>query len=116
MTSVFDRELPYEGTFQGLRLQAAEDGHRGQTSHGRIMAEFRSHPDQHAPEEVSEQMLNAISAAGYGWGLVAVLGWLAAEHGDLAYQAACIVQDVQINGGNRWCEDIPYPPQEGNSR
>lgn len=76
------------------------------------MADVRAHPDQHAPEEVREEMLIAISAANYGWSLVAVLGWLTAEHPHLAYRAGCIAQDVQINGGNRWCEDVPYPPVE----
>lgn len=35
---------------------------------------------------------------------------------DDAYRAGCITQDVMVNGGNRWCEDLPYPPQDEAGR
>lgn len=111
-TDPLTRGLPYEGTVQTLREQAARDAYRGEQTYGRLFAQIREYPDTLSPEDTRNDLIVATGCAGYGWGLVAVLGWLAKEHPELAHQAGCIVQDVQINGGNSWCEDMLYPPAD----
>lgn len=115
-TEPLTRDLPYENTLGGLREKAARDAYQGQEVYGRLLREVRAHSDQYAPEEIREQMMTALSAANYGWSLAAVLGWLAKEHPKLAYRAGCIAEDVMINGGSRWCDDLwPVVAIEGGS-
>lgn len=111
MSEFDERELPHEGTVQDLRLQAARDAYAAGRLHSRLTQEWRENRDQHAPVEIAEQTLTAIAAANYGSALVEVLGWLAAEHPDLVFRAGCIAQNVMIDGGGRWSEDIPWPPE-----
>lgn len=52
------------------------------------------------------EFLRAHSGAMSGWGLVAVLGWLAKTYPQIAVRAARMVDDIGTNGGNDYCQDI----------
>jgi len=106
------RELPYEGTVQDFRMQAARDAYRGERVIGRIVAAGHDRPGPYSPD-ARERLLVATSAASYGWGVLGLIRWVGDQYGpDAAWKAAAIAQDIGVNGGNRWCEDIPYPPTD----
>jgi hypothetical protein len=78
-------------------------------------------PGHKATPEENNEFYRAHSGAMAGWGLVAVLGWLAKEFPQIAIRAARMVDDVGTNGGNGYCEDInlgdgeepePAPPTD----
>lgn len=107
------RELPYEGTVQDFRIQTARDAQRGVEAYSRLFGSIRDERDGPLSPEDTERHLLAISAANYGWAVVGLLGWIGAEFGtEVQWRAAAVAQDIGINGGNKWCEDIPWPLPE----
>jgi hypothetical protein len=115
MGQVEDRQLPYEGTVQDFRMQAARDAYRGQLATQRLIEETHDQRGPWTSEQVNSHLLGA-SASTYGWGVVALIRWIGEQHGaEQAWKAAAIVQDIGTNGGNHWCEDIPYPPVAASS-
>jgi hypothetical protein len=94
MPDPLTRDLPYEGTIHDFRTTAAADAERALAALTRLNRTRRELPDLYSPVEFAEQNAITATAAMYAAGLVAVLGWLSAEHPDLAYQSAAMVQDV----------------------
>lgn len=106
-----DTELPYEGTADDFRLSVAKRAYAAQKRYGDLI---NATHELTVPERKAR--MDALNASGFGWSLVAVIGWLRDKHGEeMAWNAAAMAQDVMTNGGNSFCEDIPYPPTEGTN-
>lgn len=97
-----DTMLPYEGSAAEFRLYVGKQAGAAQNRYSDLINRNL------APAERAAHW-DAMHASGFGWALVAVLGWLRDEHGEeMAWNAAAVAQDVMVNGGNSFCEDIPY--------
>ncbi len=105
-----DMLLPYEGTIGEFRQAIADGAYEGQTTLTELNAQRREFPDSFSPEEWGRRNRVAVGCANYGWALVGVLGYLARTAPDLLRPAAAIAEDIMVNGGNSWCDDVLYPP------
>jgi hypothetical protein len=103
-------ELPYdEVTAADFRIGIAQAAYAAQGQYGDLITKRGQLTDQER-----DLRMAAMYASGFGWSLVAIIGWIEKNHGaDAAWSAAAMAQDVMTNGGNSFCEDIPYPPTGG---
>lgn len=106
-----DAMLPHDtGTVNDFRSMIARHALTAEIRFGEFS---RLMLDRALPLSVAEarEQLIAGYACQYGWATVSLIGFIAEHLGeDAAWQAAAMVEEMAVNGGAPYTEDVPYPP------
>ena len=97
-----EEQLPYGGTVRDLRVQIVRQAVRAEKV-------FEATTLAAPPWSGEHRQLNLMAhgASLYSWATASLLGFIAERFGDqAAVEAAAMVQDMGMNGGAEWCDDL----------
>lgn len=97
-----DEQLPYGGTVRELRVQIVR-----QAVHAEKVFEetFLAKPSW--SDDDRQLNLMSLGACLYGWTTASLLRFIEERLGaEAATEAGALVQDMGMNGGTEWCDDI----------
>ncbi len=104
-------KLPYfTGSVDDLRKAIAFQAYRGEQRFGQLTEQVIGAGDR--SDEAARDLMISNSAAHFGWTIVAWMRRLREINPSLVLDLASMMDDIGTNGGNDYCEDIPYPPIE----
>jgi hypothetical protein len=107
-------ELPEGDTVRGFRIMIARHASQAQDEFGRLLdaaTQAAGRPpviaDPHPTDPATDPVRLAHWATLYGWSVASLIHWIEERYGaEAAYDAAALVQDMAVNGGADYCDDI----------
>jgi hypothetical protein len=99
---IMSDELPYGGTVKSFREDVARLAARGEAVFGETVLKAPPWTDEH-----KELNLLSHGCSLYGWATASLLRWIGERFGDeAAFEAAALVQDMAMNGGAKYADDL----------